>query len=150
MLGPREEAPRLGRIVVSRTTVTAEIGMIKYDADRPPDPKAWLALEEDARIDLVSDYHRRHHRGTPRIRLHSTFHVIVENQLAEKVDAVVQTLVRLQSEGLTRHEAIHAVGSVLAGQVFELLKTEPPGESDPNEAYAARLRVLTAATWRAG
>ena len=124
--------------------------MVRYDADHPPDPEAWLALDEGTRIGLVSEYHRRHHRGTPRIRLHSTFHTIVENQLAEKVETVVQTLARLQNEGLTRHEAIHAIGSVLAAQVFDILKSQPSGESDPNQAYATELRALTAAKRRAG
>lgn len=123
--------------------------MNTYDADHGPEPSAWLALEEDTKIDLVVAYHRRQHRRTPRIRLHATFHTIVENQLATNEPVVVETLSRLRNEGLSRHEAVHAIGSVLAGQVYDALKGEQPGRGqDPNEAYAADLRTLTAATWR--
>jgi hypothetical protein len=124
--------------------------MQRYDADRRPEPSAWLALEEAMRIDLVAAYHRRHHPGTPRIRLHSAFHAVVENQLAEDVPVVVETLTRLQAEGLCRHDAIHAIGSVLAGQVFRVLKHEQPPEGSLNDAYASELRSLTAAEWRKG
>jgi uncharacterized protein YoaH (UPF0181 family) len=123
--------------------------MNTYDADREPNPRAWLELEEATRIDLVVSYHRRHHPQTPRIRLHATFHAIVENQLAENEQVVVETLKRLQSEGLSRHDAIHAIGSVLAARVYHVLKTETPNAGeDPNEAYAAELRQLTADKWR--
>ena len=132
--------------------------MRKYDADQRPQPAAWLALDEHARIELVNAYHRRHHPRTPRILLHSTFHAIVENQLAEGVPAVVETLDRLRAEGLSRHDAIHAIGSVLAMQLFDVVRGSQPAEGeqqptdapDLNGAYAAELRNLTAATWRAG
>lgn len=124
--------------------------MNKYDADRTPESSAWLELDEQTRIDLVAAYHRRHHPGTPRIPIHSTFHVIVENQLAEHEPAAVQTLTRLQAEGLTRHDAIHAIGSVLAAHVFDVLTENHPAEGDRNVAYAADLRALTAEKWRSG
>jgi hypothetical protein len=55
------------------------------------------------------------------------------------------------TEGLDRHEAIHAIGSVLAGYVNELLR-EPdlqtrPSEGDPNAAYFSELEALTAEGW---
>jgi hypothetical protein len=123
--------------------------MNTYDADREPDPNAWLELEEDTRIDLVVAYHRRHHPRTPRVRLHATFHTIVETQLAANEPVVVDTLKRLRKEGLSRHDAVHAIGSVLAAQVYDVLKREAPNAGDdPNEAYAAELRRLTAESWR--
>lgn len=124
--------------------------MTKYDADRTPEPSRWLELDEQARIDLVAAYHRRHHPETPQVTLHATFHVIVENQLAENEPAAVQTLTRLQAEGLTRHDAIHALGSVLAAHVFGVLTENEPAEGDRNVAYAADLRALTAEKWRSG
>ena len=52
-------------------------------------------------------------------------------------------------EGLSRHDAVHAIASVLAAQVYDVLKHEQPETgNDPNEAYAAELRQLTAASWR--
>jgi len=121
--------------------------MDKYDADRGPDPHAWLELDEETKIDLVVVYHRRHHSRTPRVRLHATFHTIVENQLATNEPAVVETLTRLRNEGLSRHDVVHAIGSVLAAHVYHLLKGDQPPDADPNEAYAAELSTLTAETW---
>jgi Domain of unknown function (DUF1841) len=123
--------------------------MKTYDADREPDPKAWLGLEEDTKIDLVVAYHRRHRPKTPRVRLHATFHTIVENQLAANEPVVVETLNRLRKEGLSRHDAVHAIGSVLAAQVYDALKSEQPDAGENrNEAYATELRKLSAKSWR--
>ncbi len=122
--------------------------MKTYDADREPDPKAWLGLEEDTKIDLVVAYHRRHRPRTPQVRLHATFHTIVENQLAANETVVVETIKRLRNEGLSRHDAVHAIGSVLAAQVYDALKhQEPAAGKDRNEAYATELRKLTAESW---
>jgi serine/threonine protein kinase len=56
--------------------------------------------------------------------------------------------VRLRSEGLTRHEAVHAIGTVLAEQIFHALKGESGTSSDLNESYLDRMRRLTADEWR--
>ena len=123
--------------------------MNRYDADHEPDPNAWLGLDEEAKIDLVVKYHRRHRPRTARVRLHATFHTIVENQVAANEPVVVETLKRLRNEGLSRHDSVHAIASVLAAQVYDVLKHEQPETGkDPNEAYAAELRQLTAARWR--
>jgi len=123
--------------------------MKTYDADSTLDPDVWLGLDEDTKIDLVVAYHRRRRPRTPRVRLHATFHTVVENQLAANEPVVVETLKRLRNEGLSRHDAVHAIGSVLAARVYDLLKREQPdaGE-DPNEAYATELRNLTAENWK--
>ena len=123
--------------------------MNTYDADHDPDRHAWLGLDEDTKIELVVTYHRRHRSRTPRVRLHATFHTIVENQVAANEPVVVETLKRLRHEGLSRHDAVHAIASVLAAQVYDVLKHEQPETGhDPNEAYAAELRQRTAASWR--
>ena len=123
--------------------------MNTYGADHEPDSNTWLGLDEDTRIDLVVTYHRRRHPRTPRVRLHATFHTIVENQVAADERVVVETLKRLRNEGLSRHDAVHAIASVLAAQVYDVLKHEQPETGkDPNEVYAAELRQLTAASWR--
>ena len=122
--------------------------MHTYDADHEPDPNAWLALDEATRIDLVVEYHRHQRQRIPRLRLHATFHTIVENQLAANEQVVVETLKRLRNEGLSRHDAVHAIGSVLAAQVYDVLKREQPAvNGDPNQSYAAELRQLTAESW---
>jgi len=47
-------------------------------------------------------------------------HVVVENQIASGYGPSKRAVARLQSEGLTRHEAVHAIGSVVAQFIYEL------------------------------
>jgi hypothetical protein len=97
----------------------------------------------------VEAYHRNHRLKVPKLHLHATFHVVVENQVALGDDTPVQqTLARLIEEGLDRHDALHAIGSVLAAHVYEVLKT-PEFQTDPNAAYYSELNQLTAVSWRA-
>jgi hypothetical protein len=59
------------------------------------------------------------------------------------------------SEGLDRHEAVHAIGSVLAGHLNDLMREIKSGDDrvdttsrrDPNEDYFAELEALTAEAW---
>jgi Protein of unknown function (DUF1186)/SEC-C motif len=128
----------------------------KYDPLTEPDPQQWLATDEQQRIDLVLAYHRREGIGAPSEKAHAVFHVIVENQIADDELPVRRTAQRLMSEGLDRHEAIHAIGSVAAGNIYDLMReTGPdskPGENksdrDPSEAYFVELEGLTALGWR--
>jgi hypothetical protein len=69
-------------------------------------------------------------------------HVIVENQIALGDELPVpSTLMRLMADGLDRHDAIHAIASVL--MVF--LRDGQAGaiQGDPNERYARDLESLT-------
>jgi hypothetical protein len=121
----------------------------RYDPDKNADPGDWLATTERTRQDLVESYHRQAGERAPSEHVHAAIHVIVENQLALPEVVVVDTLRRLQREGLTRHEAIHAIGSVLAEQLYELLRQPPqPTHADPTVAYRDKLKQLTAAAWR--
>ena len=52
-------------------------------------------------------------------------------------------MARLLKEGLDRHNAIHAIGTVVAGKIFQAVKH---GE-DPTENYVEELNRLTAARW---
>ena len=123
---------------------------MKYDPQRAPDPKTWLALDEEERIVLVLQYHRRARVRVPNSRLHATIHVIVENQVALGDEIPVRrTLERLRAEGLDRHDAVHAIGSVTAKHIYDLLKEGPPA-GDPNAPYWAELESLTAEGWRHG
>ena len=124
--------------------------MKRYDPNNAPDPDEWLAIDEALRIDMVSSFHRRAGVRLPSLRSHSTIHVIIENQLAAAEPVVIETLERLQRDGLDRHDAIHAIGSVLAVYIYELMKGEMPQGLDPNSEYFKGLEKLTAAGWRAG
>lgn len=122
--------------------------MQTYDPEVEPLAADWLAIDEAERIALVESYHRRRRIRVPRLTLHATIHVIVENQMALGEVVVIDALARLRAEGLTRHDAVHAVGMVLAGHMYELLKSPPAPTSDPNPPYLDHLRQLTAAEWR--
>lgn len=69
--------------------------------------------------------------------------------MLEDQAVVRETLARIISEGLTRHEAIHAIGSVLIGYFQERLNEKQPA-SDDQAGYYASLKALTADMWRGG
>ena len=124
--------------------------MDAYNPDRSPTPTDWLRTDEGDRVELVSDYHRREKIKLPNPRLHAVIHVVVENQLALGEETVVNALSRLQGEGLSRHDALHAIGSVLAENLYELMQEEDASTNVSYQRYLERLRTLTAENWRAG
>jgi uncharacterized protein YoaH (UPF0181 family) len=121
--------------------------MDTYDPLIPPDPTAWLALDEAERIALIEQYHEAHDIEIPGLSLHVTIHTIVENQVAEG-DAIPvrEKLRQLMAQGLDRHEAIHAIGSVLIKHMAAIAqgKTTP---DDPNIPYFRALQRLNAKKW---
>ncbi len=124
--------------------------MDRYDPENAPIPDEWLALDEGERIYVVEQFHRDAGVQVPNLLAHATFHVVVENQLALPNQVLVRdTLQRLIGEGLSRHDAVHAIASVLAVRVHELL--QPTASAAGSEAkYHAKLRRLTANRWRSG
>jgi len=124
--------------------------MESYDPDTSPMPAHWLGLDEAERIELVLAYHHRKKIRLPNAQLHSVIHVVVENQLALGEDIVRNTLTRLQAEGLSRHEALHAIGSVLAEDLYELLREGSHAQDDTYVRYLEGLKNLTASARRAG
>jgi hypothetical protein len=119
-----------------------------YDPEKDLPAGKWLAMEEGDRLAAVEAYHRRQRIRLPRATLHATIHTVVENQIALGEGVVLETLARLRSEGLTRHEAVHAIGTVLAEQISHALKGEPAAQSDLSGSYLDRVRLLTADAWR--
>ena len=124
--------------------------MDSYNPETSPRPMDWLGADEGERIELVSAYHRRQKIKLPNSQLHAVIHVVVENQLALGEETVVHTLSRLQGEGLSRHDAIHAIGSVLAENLYELMQEGDASTGAPYQTYLERLQRLTAKSWRAG
>jgi len=61
---------------------------------------------------------------------------------------VERKLEQLLGEGLDRHDAIHAIGSVLAEFIYNMLHDKKISNEDPNEAYYTELASLTAESWR--
>jgi len=130
--------------------------ILDYDPLEDPDPEQWLMMDELQRIDLVMEYHQVAGISLPNEKLHATLHVIVENQIADEGLPVRRKLEQLMLEGLDRHDAIHAIGSVAAAHIYDLLRAADDvglqdklnsGE-DPNEPYFAELECLTAKSWR--
>ena len=120
----------------------------RHDPLVPPDPEEWLAVDEEERIELVLEYHQRADIELPNQTVHAAIHAIVENQVALGDEVPVgRTLERLMREGLDRHDAIHAVGTVLAGLIWELMRGGDVDTTDPNLAYHEKLRSLTAQEW---
>jgi len=118
----------------------------RYDPHGSPDAAWWSVLPEEEQIDLVLEHHRKAGVRLPNANLHAVTHVVVENQvLLGDETPVASTLERLLGEGLSRHDAIHAIGTVLAPVILDILKGEI--RSDPNLVYYQRLRELTAESW---
>jgi hypothetical protein len=98
----------------------------RYDPLEAPDPEEWLELDEQERIDLVREYHRRVGIHLPNEKLHATLHAIVEAQIALKEETPAGRIAqRLIGEGLDRHDAIlHAIGMVLAAKYDRTARVE--------------------------
>lgn len=124
--------------------------MEEYDAYQPPLPEEWLALDENQRVALVAKYHREQLEEVPNERMHAIVHVVVENQIALGLHYVVETLHRLMGEGLDRHDAVHAIGSVLVDYSYEIVNDEQSTFQDVEDEYARRLNDLTAEGWWKG
>ena len=118
----------------------------KYSPDRSLESQWWSSFSEGEQIELVREFHRRSGVKIPNANLHAATHVIVENQiLLGEETPVASTLERLMSEGLSRHDAIHAIGSVLAPVIVDIIRGEI--RSEVNLVYYRRLQKLTADSW---
>jgi hypothetical protein len=106
-----------------------------------------MALDEGERDYLVEQYHRKKRIKMHNLRMHTMFHVVVENQIALGDDIPARkTLGRLMREGLSRHDAVHAIGSVIASHLFNLIKHGPTSK-DSNADYYRQLEELTSEGW---
>ncbi len=82
-----------------------------------------------------------------RLRVHAAIHVVVETQLKiDKPKETKQTLERLLASGLTRHEAIHAIGSAVSEVIFGCLSDRHPYDE---ETYVKQLQSLDPKAWKA-
>jgi len=120
--------------------------MERYNPNETPNPEEWLELSEFERIDLVEEFHEKSDDSLNlkdnQAKLHASVHVTVENQIAQGLEPVLETIDRLIREGLDRHDAVHAVGAVVAENIFAMMRGK---QSSWNEkSYGKRLRKLTA------
>jgi hypothetical protein len=126
------EMAQMGKIFDGEDAV-----MVEALREHPEYYEIWDWVDELSDEELIQD-------GVNPI-LHVTIHQTIENQLAAKDPPVVhETLERLMRSGLSRHEAIHAIGSVLSVEIWEILKEERPFDE---ERYERGLRQLDAREW---
>jgi hypothetical protein len=120
----------------------------RYDPHQQPNAEEWLATGETERTGLVADYHRDSGIELPNAELHASMHMIVETQIAMGGDMLpVRVKIRqLMAQGLDRHDAVHAVGSVLAQHIWRVTRA---GQDlpDADERYFSALRRLSARQW---
>jgi hypothetical protein len=125
--------------------------MDRYDPLTAPNPEGWLALDEGERTLLIEDYHRRARVRLPNASVHAAVHTVIENQAALGDETPVRrTLDRLMSEGLDRHDAIHAIGLVLTELFYDTMTgAMRENTSDASREYFAAVERTTAAAWLA-
>jgi hypothetical protein len=111
-------------------------------------PADWLALEEGERLRQVKGYHERYDGLLVEPEIHAAVHVVIENQIAMDDETPVrQALERLMSEGLTRHEAVHALGSVLT-EMIVAVANDKKAKDVQADAYKEAIARITAEDWR--
>jgi hypothetical protein len=120
---------------------------MRYDPAVGPDPTEWLELDDGERVVVVRQYHKRARERAGNPELHAIIHATVETQLAEGHPDVRAAFERLSQEGLDRHNVVHAIGSVLAEEIYGVMKSHRPHNP---EDYARRLKELTAEAWLRG
>ena len=99
---------------------------------------------------MAEAFHRREKIDLPNLKAHAVFHAIVENQIAMEVAAVVRAVPRLMKQGLSRHDAIHAVASVLAEHLHDQANVETEDTAEVSNArYEASIERLNATGWLA-
>jgi hypothetical protein len=124
--------------------------MNRYDPDNGPDAAQWLALSEAERIDLATDAHRADRLDADALLLHSALHVAVETQLAMREPASVShALAKLRSQGLSRHDAVHAIASVLAEQLHAAVGGGASSPTSLPQAYDDAVSLLDGNQWLA-
>jgi hypothetical protein len=122
--------------------------MREYDPSATLDPEKWDLLDEDEKMALVQQYHEESDSDLPDLALHSLVHTIVENQIALGDEIpVAATLARLEREGLDRHDAIHAIASILVNHLHEILSGSDA--KGGHEQYYEAVTALTAESWSA-
>jgi len=113
------------------------------------DPAQWQALEESDRLDLILAFHQDAGVEIPDIETHATLHCVIENQIALGDELpIAATLQRLLDEGLDRHDAIHAIASVLASHLYDVANSEEPSRT--HQDFLDEVASLSAEQWRRG
>ncbi len=80
------------------------------------------------------------------LRAHLIIHEMVEGQLAQRdPPAIGEVLHRLLAGGLSRHEAIHAIGTIVARQAYQMMKE---GSDLDRVSYLRELQTLSVESFK--
>lgn len=97
---------------------------------------------------IVEEHAKAPHPNLDReaLKAHLIIHEMVEGQLAAKdPPEVAEVLHHLLAGGLNRHEAIHAIGTVVAHEAYQIMKDG--GQLD-RKRYLKALKELTVESYR--
>lgn len=124
--------------------------MESYDPSIQPNTEEWLEITDDERTAIVREFHEKTEEGLDEkaLTIHSAVHVIVENQLAMGVELLPETIAKLVKQGLSRHEAIHAIGAIITEDIFDIMRGNK-SEFSPKQ-YRRKLEKITAKRWKKG
>ena len=119
---------------------------MRYNPNIEPDPDWWHSLSREEKINSVLDSHSAlWDEVRCNARLHAIAHVTVEDLLASGRNSPVRTTLRnLMAQGLTRHQAIHAIATVILKRITEEIRE---GNIPSLESCLKRLSTLTALSW---
>ena len=123
------------------------VAMDDYDPSKATDKGEWLALDESEQLDIVTVFHESHGEFGDSLDVHAGIHVAIETQIALDTPEVTAALDRLMKQGLTRHDAIHAIGSVFLESIHDLLESDLSSEGDENQRYNEKLSSFSADDW---
>ena len=123
--------------------------MLRYHALQKPDAQEWLDADESERLEAVKRHHAEEPDELPNEQLHASIHVVVENQFAlEDETPVAAAIQRLMSEGLDRHDAIHAVGAVLSKYLWSVMRDSNESVADNwSDEYFGEIRNISVEKW---
>ncbi|MEM1347799.1 MAG: DUF1841 family protein [Myxococcota bacterium] len=119
--------------------------MDEYTPNEPIDAEAWMALDDAKKIELITAFHEQEtdHPLPENMDLHARIHCIVEDQVAAD-EGVRGELERLVVDGLSRHNALHALGNVALEHITAAQKE---GRGLDDDAYRKGLAMIDAKTW---
>ena len=118
-----------------------------YDPEVSPDPELWLATDELELEEIIMQYCMANEAELPDVYMHAHFHMAVENQVAMGDEIpVAGEFRRFMADGLSRHEAVHAIGWVLSKHMFGIVHNPAEG-TDLDLKYYEKLKNFTVAQW---
>lgn len=125
---------------------------MKYDPATRVDPGWWTSLGAEERVSLVEAAHvvpEAWHHVIHESRPHALLHVIAENLVARGDDIPVHAaLQRLVRQGLSRHDAIHALASVCSEHARAIGSGRAEPDAPPPAGQIKAAAAMTAAKWR--